>query len=127
MLLCLLHHTVCVQGPFQFVDDMYTKQLKTFHHLHCCPVDVDRGGLSLEACMATQLWVNREYRRGLRMHPCGAPVLRISGVEMLFPAFTIWGRPVSKPRTQFHRAVSRPRVPSLMISLVVTMVLNAEL
>ena len=34
--------------------------------------------------MATQLWVNREYRRGLRTHPCGAPVLRISGVEMLF-------------------------------------------
>ena len=31
--------------------------------------------------MATQSW-NREYRRGLRTHLCGAPVLRISGVEM---------------------------------------------
>ena len=28
------------------------------------------------------------------MHPCGAPVLRISGVEMLFLTFTTWGRPV---------------------------------
>jgi hypothetical protein len=36
--------------------------------------------------------VNREDRRGLRMHPCGAPVLRISGVEMLFPTFATWGR-----------------------------------
>jgi hypothetical protein len=41
--------------------------------------------IELEACMARQSWVNREYRRGLRTHPCGAPVLRISGVEMLFP------------------------------------------
>ena len=41
--------------------------------------------------MATQSWVNREYRRGLRMHPCGAPVFMISGVEMLFPTFTTWG------------------------------------
>jgi hypothetical protein len=38
--------------------------------------------IELEACMATQSWVNREYRRGLRTHPCGAPVLRISGVEV---------------------------------------------
>ena len=38
--------------------------------------------------MATQSWVDREYRRGLRTHPCGAPVLRISGVEMLFSTFT---------------------------------------
>ena len=29
--------------------------------------------------MATQSWVNREYRRGLRTQHCGAPVLRISG------------------------------------------------
>ena len=24
------------------------------------------------------------------MHPCGAPVLRISEVEVLFPTFTTW-------------------------------------
>ena len=39
--------------------------------------------IELEACMATQSWVNREYRRGLRTHPCWAPVLRISAVEIL--------------------------------------------
>ena len=39
----------------------------------------------LLACVATQSWVNREYRSGLNTHPCGAPVLRISGVERLFP------------------------------------------
>uniref|UniRef100_A0A4W5QTG1 Protein kinase domain-containing protein n=1 Tax=Hucho hucho TaxID=62062 RepID=A0A4W5QTG1_9TELE len=31
------------------------------------------------------------YRRGLSTHPCGAPVLRISEVEVLFPTFTTWG------------------------------------
>ena len=50
--------------------------------------------IELEACMATQSWVNREYRRGLRTHPSVNPVLRISGVEMLFPTLTTWGRPV---------------------------------
>ena len=43
--------------------------------------------------MAIQSWGNMEYRRGLRTHPCGAPVLRIRGVEMLFPTLTTWGRP----------------------------------
>ena len=55
--------------------------------------------IELEACTATQSWVNREYRRGLSMHPCGAPVLRVSEVEMLFPAFTTWRRLVRKSRT----------------------------
>ena len=50
--------------------------------------------------MATQSLVNREYRRGLSTQPCGAPVLRISEVEVLFPTFTTWGRPVRKSRTQ---------------------------
>ena len=54
--------------------------------------------------MATQSWVNREYRRGLSTHPCGAPVLRISEVEVLFPTFTTWRQPVRKSRTQLHRA-----------------------
>ena len=42
-LLRLRHHAVCVGGPFQFVSDVYTEELKTFDLLHCCPVDVDRG------------------------------------------------------------------------------------
>jgi hypothetical protein len=41
--------------------------------------------------MATQSWVNREYRRGPSTHPCGAAVLRVSQLEMLFPTFTPWG------------------------------------
>jgi hypothetical protein len=44
--------------------------------------------IKLEACVAMQSWVNREYRMGLSTHPCGAPVLRISKVEVLFPIFT---------------------------------------
>jgi hypothetical protein len=55
--------------------------------------------IELEACMATQSWVNREYRRGLRTHPCGAPLLRISEVEMLFPTLNTWGQTVRKSRT----------------------------
>ena len=39
--------------------------------------------IELEACMATQSCVNREYRRGLSTHPCGAPELRISEVEVV--------------------------------------------
>ena len=47
--------------------------------------------IELEACGATQSWVNREYRKGLSTYPCGAPVLRIREVEVLFPTFTTWG------------------------------------
>jgi hypothetical protein len=60
--------------------------------------------IELEACIATQSWVNREYRRGLKTHPYGAPVLRISGVEMLLlPTLTTWGaarQEVSDPAAQ---------------------------
>ena len=66
--------------------------------------------IELEVCMARQSWVNREYRRGLRMHPCGAPGGRSSGVEMLVPTLTTWGRPIRKSSTQLHRAGSGPRV-----------------
>ena len=34
-------------GPFQFVRDVYAEELKTFHLLHYCPIDVDRGVLPL--------------------------------------------------------------------------------
>ena len=46
-LLRLLHHTVCVGGPFQIVSDVYAEELEAFHLLHCGPVNVDRGVLSL--------------------------------------------------------------------------------
>ena len=67
--------------------------------------------------MATQSWVNREYRRGLSTHPCGAPVLRISEVEVLFPTFTTWGRPFRKSRTQLHRVGLRPCCDSSLKAL----------
>jgi hypothetical protein len=51
--------------------------------------------IELEACLAMQLWVNREYRRGLRMHPCGAP------------GFSKMGASVRKSRIQLHRVVSQ--------------------
>ncbi len=38
--------------------------------------------MMLELCMGAQLNVNREYRRGLSMQPCGALVLRISEEEV---------------------------------------------
>jgi hypothetical protein len=82
--------------------------------------------IELEACMATQSWVNREYRRGLSTDPCWAPVLSISVVEV-FLTFTIW--------RVAHQDVQDPVVqdgfqtqdPSLMISSKGTMVLKAEL
>ena len=40
----LLHHTVCLGGPIQFVLDVYAEELKAFHLLHYCPVDVDGEG-----------------------------------------------------------------------------------
>jgi hypothetical protein len=69
--------------------------------------------IDLEACMATLSWVNRDYRRGLSTHLCGAPVLRISKVEL--------------SKTQLLGAGFRPRAPSVMMSLEGTMVLKAEL
>ena len=47
VLLHLLRHTVCVGGPFQIVSDVYTEELEAFHLLHCVPVDVDGGVLTL--------------------------------------------------------------------------------
>ena len=77
--------------------------------------------------MAKQSWVNREYRRGLSTNPCGAPVLRIRIVEVLFPTFTSWVWPVRRSRSQLHSEGLRPRAPTLMMSLEGSMVLNAEL
>ena len=77
--------------------------------------------------MAMQSWVNREYRRGLSTHHCGAPVLRISVADVLLPAFTTWGRPVRKSRMQLQREVFSSRILSLVMSFEGTMVLNAEL
>ena len=34
-------------GPFQFVRDVYAEELRTFHLLHFCPIDVVSGVLPL--------------------------------------------------------------------------------
>ncbi len=39
-------------------------------------------------CVAVQSCVYREYRSGLRTQPCGAPVLRIRGDDVLLPILT---------------------------------------
>ena len=54
-------------------------------------------------------------------------MLRISVENVLLPTLTTWGQPVRKSRIQFQREVLRPRVLSLVMSFVGTMVLNAEL
>jgi hypothetical protein len=44
-LLHLLHHTVCVGGPFQVVSDVHAKELEAFHPLWS--MDMDGGLLTL--------------------------------------------------------------------------------
>ncbi len=45
--------------------------------------------MALELCVATPSCVYREYRRGMRTQPCGSPVLRVSGEEMLLLTLTV--------------------------------------
>ncbi len=45
--------------------------------------------MTLELCVAVQSCVYREYRSGLRTQPCGAPVLRVRGDDVLLPILTI--------------------------------------
>ena len=54
-------------------------------------------------------------------------MLRVNVADMLLPTLTTWGWPVRNSRIQLQREVCSPRVLSLMMSLVGTMVLNAEL
>ena len=65
-------------------------------------------------------------QEGLSKHLCGAPVLRISKVEVMFPTFTTLGWPVSKSRTQLHSAGDRPRASSLKLSMEGTKVVKVE-
>ena len=41
-----------------------------------------------ESVVAVKLCMYREYSRGDRTQPWGAPVLRVRGVEVCLPAFT---------------------------------------
>jgi hypothetical protein len=46
-LLHLLHHTVCVDGPFQAVSDVHAEEFEAFHPLHYDSINVFRVILSL--------------------------------------------------------------------------------
>ena len=81
----------------------------------------------LESFLAMQSWVNREYRKGLCTHPCGAPVLRISVAHVLLPTLTACEWPIRKARIQVQREGFWLRVISLLMNFEGTMVLNAEL
>ncbi len=83
--------------------------------------------MTLELCVAVQSCVYREYRSGLRTQPCGAPVLRVRGDEVLLPILTTWLLPVRKSRIQLHRDLFSPRVWSFSTSVEGTMVLNDKL
>ena len=54
-------------------------------------------------------------------------MLRISVADVVLSTLTTWGRPVRKSRIQLQREVFSPRVFSIVMSFVGTMVLNAEL
>ena len=44
-------------------------------------------------------------------HPCVAPVLKVSEVEMLFPTFTTWGWPVKVQDPVAHGVVETQGLP----------------
>ena len=69
----------------------------------------------LESCVAMQSWVNREYRRGLSMHPWGAPVLRISVADVLLPTLTTWGAARQEAQDPVAEGGVCPRILSLVI------------
>jgi hypothetical protein len=83
--------------------------------------------IELELCVATQSWVNREYRKGLNTHSLVAPVLRISVEEVLFDYPHHLGLALRKSWTQLHKEEFRPKSLSLVTGLESTMVLNTEL
>jgi hypothetical protein len=82
--------------------------------------------IELEAYVAKQSWVSRKYRRGLSVHPCGAPVLRISEAELLFLRSPPGGGPSGSPGPSCPGRGSDPG-PQALMSLEGTMVLKAEL
>ena len=80
----------------------------------------------LESCLATQSWVNREYKRGLSTHPLRGPSVKDQrgGSVVAYSYHLGVGEQVQEPVAE---EVLSPRVLSLVISFVGTMALNAEL
>ncbi len=57
----------------------------------------------LELNLAVQSWVSSVKSSGLSTQPCGAPVLSVVVLEVLWPTRTDWGLPVRKSRIQLQR------------------------
>ncbi len=57
----------------------------------------------LELNLAVQSWVSSVKSSGLSTQPCGAPVLSVVVLEVLWPTRTDWGLPVKKSRIQLQR------------------------
>ncbi len=77
---------------------------QAYHRCVISKFDDDIGAV----CSCTVMY--REYRSGLRKQPCGAPVLRVRGDDVLLPILTTWLLPVRKSRIQLHRDLFSPRV-----------------
>ncbi len=63
----------------------------------------------LELNLAVQSWVSSVKSSGLSTQPCGAPVLSVVVLEVLWPTRTDWGLPVKKSRIQLQREFSTPK------------------
>ncbi len=70
----------------------------------------------LELNLAVQSWVSSMKSSGLSTQPCGAPVLSVVVLEVLWPTWTDWGLPVKKSRIQLQRELLRPSRFSLFMS-----------
>ncbi len=80
----------------------------------------------LELNLAVQSWVSSVKSSVLSTQPCGAPVLSVVVLEVLWPTRTDCGLPVKKSRIQLQRELLRPSRLNLLMSWGI-IVLNAEL
>ncbi len=80
----------------------------------------------LELNLAVQSWVSSVKSSGLSTQPCGAPVLSVVVLEVLWPTRTDWGLLVRKSRIQLQRELLRPSRFSLFMSCCGIIVLNAS-
>jgi hypothetical protein len=89
-----LLHFVDVEGEVIYLAPLHQGYIVVVGNqaYHCCVV------CKLDDRVGSVSWVNREYRRELSTHPCGAPV-----VEVSLPTFTTCGaarREVQDPVAQ---------------------------
>jgi len=83
--------------------------------------------IELEGNLATQSSTYKEYRKGLRTQPCGAPLLRMIVEEVLLPVFIYCCLRVRKFRVKLQRQEPNPRTRTFDMRFGGIMVLKAEL